>query len=172
LAIGETERLAHKFTAKNGDCIFIPSGRLHAIGAGNVILETQQNSDTTYRVFDWNRVGLDGKPRTLHIEESMKSIDFNDFEPEIQSRSQLPLVSNELFELEELTIRRDQPVVALRHANRFTLIFVVDGEIAVDKRPFRAGDFFLIPASSGKTLLSANSPEALLLRIGIPLNSH
>ena len=43
--------------------MFLPSGRVHAIGGGNVIFEIQQNSDTTYRVFDWNRVGLDGKPR-------------------------------------------------------------------------------------------------------------
>jgi len=64
-----------------GDAMFLPSGRLHAIGAGLVIFEIQQNSDTTYRVFDWNRVGLDGKPRELHVAQSLASIDFNDFEP-------------------------------------------------------------------------------------------
>jgi mannose-6-phosphate isomerase len=52
-----------------GESIFIPSGRIHAIGGGNLILEIQQNSDTTYRVYDWGRVGLDGTPRQLHIEE-------------------------------------------------------------------------------------------------------
>ena len=66
---------------KPGESIFIASGRLHAIGAGFLIHEIQQNSDTTYRVFDWNRLGLDGKPRELHVAESMASIDFNDFEP-------------------------------------------------------------------------------------------
>ena len=54
---------------------------MHAIGDGLVIFEIQQNSDTTYRVFDWNRVGLDGKPRELHLQQSLASIDFNDFEP-------------------------------------------------------------------------------------------
>ena len=63
--------------------MFLPSGRVHAIGAGLVIFEIQQNSDTTYRVFDWNRVGLDGKPRELHVAQSLASIDFNDFEPQI-----------------------------------------------------------------------------------------
>ena len=58
--------------------MFLPSGRVHAIGAGLVIFEIQQNSDTTYRVFDWNRVGLDGKPRELHVPQSLASIDFND----------------------------------------------------------------------------------------------
>ena len=76
------EPLVHTLSVKAGESIFIPSGRIHAIGGGNLILEIQQNSDTTYRVYDWGRVGLDGSPRELHIEESLKSIDFNDFEPE------------------------------------------------------------------------------------------
>jgi len=61
--------------------MFLPSGRVHAIGAGLVIFEIQQNSDTTYRVFDWNRLGADGQPRALHLEPAMTSIDFGDFEP-------------------------------------------------------------------------------------------
>ena len=70
--------------------MFLPSGRVHAIGAGLVIFEIQQNSDTTYRVFDWNRVGLDGKPRELHIAQSLASIDFNDFEPKLVSERNFP----------------------------------------------------------------------------------
>ena len=82
------EEALHDIPVERGDNIFIPSGRLHAIGPGNVIVEVQQNSDTTYRVFDWNRTGLDGTPRTLHIEESMASIDFDDFEPAVNHASQ------------------------------------------------------------------------------------
>jgi len=78
----QAEACVHRFPVKPGDSILVESGRMHAIDAGNLILEIQQNSDTTYRVYDWGRVGLDGKPRQLHIEESLKSIDFNDFEPE------------------------------------------------------------------------------------------
>ncbi|MFO7726620.1 MAG: type I phosphomannose isomerase catalytic subunit [Oceanipulchritudo sp.] len=77
------EPLVCRLPASRGDSLFVRSGRLHAIDAGNLILEIQQNSDTTYRVYDWGRVGLDGKPRRLHIEESMKSIDFDDTEPEL-----------------------------------------------------------------------------------------
>lgn len=62
--------------AREGDSILIPPGCLHAIGGGILILEIQQNSDTTYRAFDWNRLDSDGKPRALHIRESMKSINF------------------------------------------------------------------------------------------------
>lgn len=77
------EELVWRLPAKKGDSLFVRSGRLHAIDAGNLILEIQQNSDTTYRVYDWGRVGLDGNPRQLHVEESMKSIDFLDTKPEL-----------------------------------------------------------------------------------------
>jgi len=75
------EECVHRFTVSAGDSILVESGRLHAIDAGNLILEIQQNSDTTYRVYDWGRVGLDGSPRQLHVTQSLKCIDWNDFEP-------------------------------------------------------------------------------------------
>lgn len=79
---GTLKSCCHQFPVQAGESIFVESGRMHAIDAGNLILEIQQNSDTTYRVYDWGRLGLDGKPRQLHIEESLACIDFNDFEPE------------------------------------------------------------------------------------------
>jgi len=66
------------FDSAPGDAYFINAGRVHAIGAGNLLLEIQQNSDTTYRLSDWGRVGADGKPRELHIEQALKCIDFMD----------------------------------------------------------------------------------------------
>ena len=84
LRANELEALCHRFAVSKGDSLFIPSGRIHAIDAGNFILEIQQNSDTTYRVYDWGRVGLDGTPRELHIEESLQSINFDDVQPSPQ----------------------------------------------------------------------------------------
>ncbi|MGF1447824.1 MAG: type I phosphomannose isomerase catalytic subunit [Opitutales bacterium] len=78
---GTLEDCLHRFAVRAGQSIFVPSGRLHAIDAGNLILEIQQNSDTTYRVYDWGRVGLDGQPRQLHVEQSLQSIDWDDAEP-------------------------------------------------------------------------------------------
>src|ERR1019366_3745574 len=80
---GSVAECFHRIPVRAGDTMFLPSGRVHAIGSGLVIFEIQQNSDTTYRVFDWNRTGLDGKPRELHIAQSLASIDFNDFEPKL-----------------------------------------------------------------------------------------
>lgn len=84
LATGRVADTVHAIAPRAGDSLFVPSGRVHALGAGLVVFEIQQNSDTTYRVFDWNRVGLDGKPRTLHVAESLASIDFEDHEPRLQ----------------------------------------------------------------------------------------
>lgn len=75
------EQCVHHFRVAAGDSILVHSGQVHAIDAGNLILEIQQNSDTTYRVYDWGRVGLDGLPRQLHIAQSLRSIDWSDFEP-------------------------------------------------------------------------------------------
>jgi mannose-6-phosphate isomerase len=75
------EQCVHHFGVAAGDSILVRSGQVHAIDAGNLILEIQQNSDTTYRVYDWGRVGLDGMPRQLHITQSLRSIDWTDIEP-------------------------------------------------------------------------------------------
>ena len=72
----EVEGMLQCYQSQPGDAFYIVSGTLHAIGAGNLILEIQQNSDTTYRVNDWGRVGADGKPRALHKEEGMRAINF------------------------------------------------------------------------------------------------
>ena len=81
IADNSVEQCVHHFRVAAGDSILVHSGQVHAIDAGNLILEIQQNSDTTYRVYDWGRVGLDGLPRQLHIPESLRSIDWSDIEP-------------------------------------------------------------------------------------------
>ena len=72
----DVERLLQVYPSKAGDAYFIPSGTLHAIGAGNLILEIQQNSDTTYRISDWGRVDSNGNSRELHVKKGMKAINF------------------------------------------------------------------------------------------------
>jgi mannose-6-phosphate isomerase len=76
IAAGETDGVLHSFEPSPGDCVFIPAGTVHALGAGLVIAEIQQSSDTTFRLFDWNRVGADGRPRPLHVEQSLEVSDY------------------------------------------------------------------------------------------------
>ncbi|MFI5335320.1 MAG: type I phosphomannose isomerase catalytic subunit [Opitutales bacterium] len=75
------DECVHKFRVAEGDSILVQSGQIHAIDAGNLILEIQQNSDTTFRVYDWGRPGLDGKPRSLHVSQALKCIQWDYFEP-------------------------------------------------------------------------------------------
>lgn len=85
LASNTVESLLHSFPVQSGDCMFLPSGRLHAIGAGCLLLEIQENSNTTYRVFDWNRIDpATQQPRDLHVEEALASITFDDKKPSLQ----------------------------------------------------------------------------------------
>jgi mannose-6-phosphate isomerase len=76
LAAGRLEEWLHVLPVQAGDAVCVPAGTLHAILGGTVIAEIQQNSDATYRVYDWNRAGADGKPRPLHVDKAMEVIDF------------------------------------------------------------------------------------------------
>jgi mannose-6-phosphate isomerase len=130
IAENTVEQSVHHFRVAAGDSILVQSGQVHAIDAGNLILEIQQNSDTTYRVYDWGRVGLDGMPRQLHIPQSLRSIDWTDFEP-------APLrsapTSGVIADCPEFSIRRvvlgSGERVHLRAGEQPRLISVVSGTI-------------------------------------------
>ena len=81
LEVGQLETCLHQAPVQPGDTIFVPSGTVHALMQGLIVAEIQQNSDTTYRVYDWNRVGADGQPRPLHIDKALEVINFNMVEP-------------------------------------------------------------------------------------------
>ncbi|MGB1128785.1 MAG: type I phosphomannose isomerase catalytic subunit [Haloferula sp.] len=162
---GTVAEAVHAIEPTVGESIFIPSGRLHAIGSGFLIHEIQQNSDTTYRVFDWNRVGLDGKPRDLHVEESMKSIDFDDFEPGMDQPDGDTLATCEYFKVEKLSLEADQSF-GNESADRFSVFSVAEGEVrSNDGRTLGKGSFFLLP--KGDETLTASVPSTIL-RTTIP----
>lgn len=142
---GTVEDCVHAVVPQPGDSIFIASGRLHAIGAGFLIHEIQQNSDTTYRVFDWNRCGLDGKPRELHVAHSLASIDFNDFEPAMDTPSGEQLASCEYFKTDRKALAAGQSL-ANPEPGKFSIISVVDGALeSAAGRRFGKGQFLLLP---------------------------
>jgi mannose-6-phosphate isomerase len=169
---GEVAECFHRVPVRTGDAMFLPSGRVHAIGAGLVIFEIQQNSDTTYRVFDWNRVGLDGKPRELHVAQSLASIDFNDFEPAlvqdkftggspIQKR---PLVNDPLFNVESW--KMNSGAGSLLKPKILQIVAVTDGQLEIQAGStalnLSAGQFCVIPAGLERTEISARSDAAWL----------
>ena len=142
---GTVADVVHRLPAKDGEFIFVPSGRLHAIGAGLVIIEIQQNSDTTYRVFDWNRMGLDGQPRTLHVEESLQCIDFTDTAPAMGTGDGSILVNCPHFIVERVELPEDSSMKWGR-AGEFTVLTVVQGTANFEGLLLRRGDFAIVPA--------------------------
>jgi mannose-6-phosphate isomerase len=164
---GHVEEALHEIPVERGDSIFIPSGRLHAIGAGNVIVEVQQNSDTTYRVFDWNRTGLDGTPRALHIEESIASIAFDDFEPAVSHAIHGVLAECEYFKIEKTLLSSDQPACA---DGKFAIVTVIAGRAACEGVEFEPGDFFLVPADLAGATLKPVERDTEILRSTLPVS--
>jgi len=169
---GTVAECFHRVNVRSGDAMFLPSGRVHAIGGGLVIFEIQENSDTTYRVFDWNRVGLDGKPRALHVTESLASIDFSDFEPalvspqthQVDGLNTRRLVDNPLFKVEALSAPAEKAIVLDKPQLR--IIGVVEGRVIVsdgaDSVELSRGQFCLIPACLEATELSLAGGTTLL----------
>lgn len=176
LQSGNVGNLFHRVQVRPGDAMFLPSGRVHAIGAGLVIFEIQQNSDTTYRVFDWGRVGLDGKPRQLHIAESLASTDFNDFEPGLACGTRLEnepqpawrLVSDPLFkaDLIETTLAANWS----SRAGTMQVLGVISGELKVagagELVRLNPGQFCLLPASVD-AIFTASIRGAKVLRTSV-----
>jgi mannose-6-phosphate isomerase len=166
LETGKVASALHEIPVRNGESIFIPSGRIHAIGGGNLIIEIQQNSDTTYRVFDWNRTGLDGKPRALHVAESMASINFEDFEPRVKSSSDSVVANCEYFHVEKITLIESRD---LRPRGGFALTVSVDHPVSCGGCTFNPAEFFLIPASAQEVSVTPVDTSASLLVCTLPV---
>ena len=169
LALGKCDTCLYEFEPHVGDCVFIEAGTVHALGAGLLVAEIQQASDTTYRLFDWNRVDSDGKPRPLHIQQSLDTVDFSrgpvePVTPASTDRAGVErLVSCDKFILDRCTI---DAVERLPQNDRFHILAVVEGEVSLsagnDKERLRRGDSILIPASATGVEIAPQGRAALL----------
>ena len=149
LADQTIESCVHRFPVAAGDSLLVPSGRLHAIDAGNLILEIQQNSDTTYRVYDWGRVGLDGRPRQLHVAESLQSILWDDFEP---GPLRAAPTSGVVADCPEFCIRRvvlgQGEHLNIAPGEQPRLLSVVTGRVLLGAETLSRGENVLLPFAS------------------------
>jgi mannose-6-phosphate isomerase len=164
LHTGEFEPLLHRIPVRAGDSLFVPAGRIHAIGAGCLIAEVQQNSDTTYRVFDWNRAGSDGLPRELHIKQSLECINFEDHAPSLAADLREQSFRCDFFSIEGIHLSETFEAGALAGA----FFLVAQGSVRVGMDEFRRGDFFLLPARATRVRFSPHDDKTLLLRITAP----
>lgn len=125
------DQLLARVPARAGDFFFIPSGTVHAIGKGILLLEVQQNSDITYRIYDYERIGLNGEKRDLHFEKAIDVIDFQPTSykpkpyPVEEDFSKTTLVSCNYFTVEKWLIKS---IHDLKIFNVFLLIFIVNGK--------------------------------------------
>lgn len=162
-----------------GDTIFIPGGRVHALDAGLLILEVQQNSDTTYRLYDWGRIGRDGRPRETHVARAMRVIDWESAGAAKIAPSPLPctptnacalLVQSACFRIERLHLRggHDEP----DDPGGFRVFFVADGTLRLDWPGGRsravAGTSVFIPAALQGLRLAPEAGPVSLLRVSVP----
>ena len=168
---GNTESVLHSFEPKVGDCLFIPAGTVHALGAGLLIAEIQQASNTTFRLFDWNRVGADGKPRALHVQQGLEVIDFarGPVTPQVATDGEIAgrecLIACDKFRMERW--RAEALPAKCPTVGAPALVAVLQGEVSLTGdplgKPLRRGDTALIPADVESTL--HGNEQSLLLVI-------
>lgn len=160
IAAGTVDQCLERLTVHRGESLLIHSGTMHAIDAGNVILEIQQNSDTTYRVYDWGRQGLDGKPRTLHVRESLECLS-------VQPAGSTQLVQGAglLAQCREFTIRRQDLVAGQRlgfaSGQQCRILSVVEGELE-GAGHLRQGDNVLLPYGGESTFVARGAATILI----------
>ena len=140
--------LLHTLQPQQSDAMFIPSGRIHALGAGHVILEVQQNSDTTYRIDDWGFRDAQGRPRPLHLEEAAESIMFNDFEPQFCQPHGERVLHCPFFSVDRAFIYPGEYRVWTSDGTSFQYHFLAQGELRIEDRIFKRGDSWLVPANA------------------------
>jgi mannose-6-phosphate isomerase len=157
----------HRIAVQAGAFVFLPAGRVHAIGAGSLLIEIQQNSDTTYRAFDWNRTDpATGTKRDLHVEEAIQCIDFEDVQPQlIESEGDL-LISDRLFEIQKWNLTEAREAAPL---GQFAIVCCLTGNLSCAKAKLSLGEIFLIPAHLEDRQLKPLAPDTSLLRVTIPV---
>ena len=170
LQAGTVEEILHTVSVQPGDCVFIPAGTIHAIGEGIVLAEIQQSSDLTFRLYDWGRLGADGKPREIHIDSAVHCTNFDmgpvDPVQPIESQSGPhrieDLVQNDHFVMRRHTItagNRGQFITD----DRFHVFCVLAGSGELASGPkLNLGTTFLVPASCADIEIAAASELTLL----------
>ena len=153
------DELVNWIPVKKGDTFFIPAGTLHAIGAGILIAEIQQNSDTTYRVYDFGRLGLDGKPRELHTEKAKQVTDLSSSLGKEFSDIDAGVCCDFFKTYRRVLSGQTEIEVDPAH---FQILMVLEGSGQINGAPFQMGDTILLPAAMGAACLEG---EAVYLQV-------
>ena len=171
IADNRLEPFLHRVPVKTGDHVCVPAGTLHTIMGGLLIAEIQQNSNTTYRVYDWGRGGADGQPRPLHVDKALDVIDFDRVEPAVPQpivladeegfRREL-LCRTPYFVTERLTLDAGVEFGGERNGDTLEIWGVLEGEVSINGLTLGAVRFCLLPAALGEFAVTATSRTTLL----------
>ncbi len=138
----------NKVEVKKGDCFFIEAGTIHAIGAGLLIAEIQQNSNTTYRVYDYGRVGADGKPRELHVEKAKAVTELSPQKYPVQNLQAGRLAECPYFTVDKHDLQGELTLQV--GSDSFSSLLCVSGAAEVNGVALRAGECVFLPAGLGE----------------------
>jgi mannose-6-phosphate isomerase len=133
---------------KPGECYFIKSGTVHAIGGGVTLMEIQQNSTLTYRLYDYKRLGIDGKPRELHVEKALKVLDYEPYNP---PKFVSPLIGECQYFSSSVHAVKEEIIKAPKDS--FVSCSFLGGSGTFDDIPYKNGDTFFIPAGKAGKLV-------------------
>jgi mannose-6-phosphate isomerase len=168
---GNLEQYLHQVPVKAGDVVCVPAGSLHAILGRLIIAEIQQNSNTTYRVYDWNRVGADGQARPLHIDKALAVINFNQVEPELCQPALIheadgvrryELCRNRYFVTERVEMEAGAVFNGRCDGTTLEIWGVVEGQAVINGVGLTAVRFTLLPAALGDFTVKAMNETSLL----------
>ena len=171
IAEGTLEQYLHRLSVAPGDVICVPAGTVHAILGGAVIAEIQQNSNTTYRVYDWNRLGNDGKPRPLHIEKAIDVIDFGKVKPGLASPELVyerlgvrgwRLCSNRYFTTEKVDLVDGAVFKGNCDGSTLEIWGAIKGTAEVAGLHVEEVQFILLPAALGEFTIKAQGKCSFL----------
>lgn len=173
------ESLLRKIPVRRGDVVFVPGGRVHAIDRGCLLLEIQQNSNTTYRVYDWGRVGTDGKPRSLHVKQALASIVWEENLP-VKTQPRQLRISGEntwwnILDCEHFSVERidlGHPETVRMDGRSFHALFTIKGPLGIRSAgtgftlnagmsclvPACAGSYELLPGQAGVSVIVSRLP--------------
>lgn len=146
------DQIVNSVPVHKGDTFFIPAGTLHAIGAGILIAEIQQNSDTTYRVYDYGRAGLDGKPRMLHTEKAKQVTCLT---PRYEQVNIDEGICCPYFQTYRRKLKGVQKITVSEE--HFQILMMLEGSAVLEGCPFKKGDTVLLPAAAGTVALEGNA---------------
>lgn len=164
----EVEEWLHTIPTAPDEAMFVPAARLHSIGKGNLLLEVQTSSDTTFRLYDWARMDDKGKPRTLQIEEGLSCIDFHDLKPTLIQPHGERIISTSLFEIRRLGLDSHQTFEVPIDPRSFEYWFIVRGSASFEGRNWKMGEAALISASAGSVILQTEVEPTSILRVRWP----